>query len=211
MQKSDVDQALSDMRESDIAAEVERATVFDPDALNNAESALCEYGFDNEVQENFDSLVKYYCARQAGIARKGLCILGTVGTGKTFGMEFLMGTVKHSQELADLYQSNKPQFEFICFGDSYYHDYRNLFIDDLGAEATVVDYGTRIEVIEMIVSRRCAMFNRYGCKTFLTSNLTSKEIDERYGPRLFSRIREMCNIIIFTGPDRRGTGNEAYL
>lgn len=36
-------------------------------------------------------------------------------------------------------------------------------------------------------------------------------MSERYGPRLFSRITEICNVVIFDGPDRRNVGNESYM
>ena len=41
--------------------------------------------------------------------------------------------------------------------------------------------------------------------THLTSNLDAPELKQLYGDRLRSRLREMCNVLIFpaTAPDRR--------
>jgi DNA replication protein DnaC len=39
--------------------------------------------------------------------------------------------------------------------------------------------------------------------THLTTNLKPDEIEQAYGTRVRSRMREMFNVILLTGPDRR--------
>ena len=53
--------------------------------------ALRDYGFDSKVEANFDEIVRYRCAFRAGIAKRGLCLMGKVGTGKKMEMGFIKG------------------------------------------------------------------------------------------------------------------------
>ena len=48
-------------------------------------------------------------------------------------------------------------------------------------------------------------FVTHQMRTHLTSNLNAPELEQLYGDRLRSRLREMCNVLIFpaTAPDRR--------
>ena len=55
------------------------------------------------------------------------------------------------------------------------------------------------EIIEEVLFER----NIIRCKTFVTTNLTSVEISEKYAPRLGDRLPEMFNIIPWRGESFR--------
>lgn len=69
-----------------------------------------------------------------------------------------------------------------------------LGIDDLGKEpAEVLDYGNVMSpVIELIEFRYARQLF-----TFITTNLTGKEIRAKYGDRIADRFNEMLHIIVF--------------
>lgn len=75
-----------------------------------------------------------------------------------------------------------------------------LGIDDLGRESTeVVDYGNVLTpVIDLLEYR---YNNRLF--TFVTTNLTGKQIREKYGNRIADRCNEMFRMIVFKGSSYR--------
>lgn len=69
-----------------------------------------------------------------------------------------------------------------------------LAIDDVGTEpAEVVDYGNVIEPITELLEARYAR----GLFTLVTTNLTGKELRQRYGVRLVDRMNEMMHVVVF--------------
>lgn len=75
-----------------------------------------------------------------------------------------------------------------------------LCIDDVGLEPTeVLDFGNAINpVIEVLEHRyRQQLF------TFITTNLTPKEIREKYGDRIADRFNEIMKCIVYENPTFR--------
>jgi len=54
-----------------------------------------------------------------------------------------------------------------------------------------------------ILLKRYDFFIMYGMKTFITTNYNADDIELNYGDRLRSRLREMCNDLVYEGKDRR--------
>ncbi len=71
-----------------------------------------------------------------------------------------------------------------------------LILDDLGAEKRT-DWGE--EKIYMILDTRLAVKR----PLFVTTNLTESELEERYHPRVVSRLHQLCDWITVGGPDYR--------
>ena len=75
-----------------------------------------------------------------------------------------------------------------------------LGIDDLGTEPLVImDYGNEKTPIVDLLSMRYE--NRLF--TIVTTNLTPKQIRERYGERIADRFNEMMEVVIFKNPSYR--------
>lgn len=75
-----------------------------------------------------------------------------------------------------------------------------LGIDDLGTEPLVImDYGNEETPIVDLLSMRYE--NRLF--TIVTTNLTPKQIRERYGERIADRFNEMMEVVIFKNPSYR--------
>ena len=78
-----------------------------------------------------------------------------------------------------------------------------MLIDDLGTEpAEVVYMGNRVDVVRHILERRADDSSKL---TLLTSNIpmNAPVLGERYGDRVVSRLRQMCNYLEMSGNDKR--------
>ena len=75
-------------------------------------------------------------------------------------------------------------------------DDKILFLDDLGAEK-LTDFVRQITYF--ILNER----EQNELTTVITSNFSLKQLDEQIDQRISSRIAGMCEILKFTGDDRR--------
>lgn len=76
--------------------------------------------------------------------------------------------------------------------------------DDLGTEETIPDYGPRFDPVEKIISQRYMLKEKMPFSSLhISTNLSWKMMQERYGDRMVSRLKEMYNVITVEGTDRR--------
>ena len=66
-------------------------------------------------------------------------------------------------------------------------------------------YGNDCSVMAVILLSRYEFFHAFQMLTHITTNLNSTEIENRYGLRVRSRMRELFNLIAFPSstPDKR--------
>jgi len=74
-----------------------------------------------------------------------------------------------------------------------------LLIDDFGSEQIPSHYGSVVNIIGEIITRRYEA----NALTYLTSNLSIEEIKTVYGMRVYDRLREMVNDVLLLGESRR--------
>lgn len=143
---------------------------------------------------------------------KGLCLYGTTGTGKTKRFEFISEkigiTILTANDIVEaMISDGENSVNDMCKLDvkrwnNVPPHFFDLIIDDLGAEPTEqVIYGTRHNIIADIIEKRYRVFPQW--KTHISTNLTKKDMEERYEHRAFSRLNEMCVFFPMTGIDRR--------
>ncbi len=131
---------------------------------------------------------------------KGLWLIGNPGIGKTRIIEGAANNEKCPVKIfsmltvADSVQSD---------GEFKLGEFKKLLLDDVGSEQSVVNhYGTKInwlkDFIELYYAKR-----RSFSDLLVTTNCDFKEIEEKYGYRFRSRVREMFNVISLNGKDRR--------
>lgn len=140
---------------------------------------------------------------------KGILLVGPVGCGKTSLMNicrFLLPADKrhHIKSCRDV------SFEFMKDGHDIFHKYtrgsfyqqqfepKTYCFDDLGLESTMNFYGNQCSVMAEILLSRYDLFHSFNMLTHITTNLNSAEIEERYGIRVRSRMRELFNLIAFS-------------
>jgi DNA replication protein DnaC len=138
---------------------------------------------------------------------RGLLILGANGVGKTFIFNILSKINEMNQHFGNSFSfiSSHEVVEMFNINGSagIKHFYRGQrYFDDVGSEETGSHYG-KVEVFRNLLERRHSLFMTSRQKTFISSNLSRKEISDVYGTRVNSRINEMFNILYLGGDDRR--------
>jgi len=138
--------------------------------------------------------------------RKGILLSGPVGCGKTS----LMNIIRHFQPQEQRFvmkSCRDVSFEFIQDGYTVIRKYsilsfrydqpRTWCFDDLGTENNLKYYGNECNVMAEVLLSRYDLFVSRHMLTHITTNLSSSEIEEMYGERVRSRLREMLNLISF--------------
>ncbi len=69
--------------------------------------------------------------------------------------------------------------------------------DDLGAESTLKYYGNQCNVMGEILLSRYDRFIAHRMLTHATTNLSASELEDCYGNRVRSRMRELFNLVAF--------------
>lgn len=130
---------------------------------------------------------------------KGILLSGPVGCGKTSLMKLLRHVVPQLKPYRVVpcrnitFTFNKNGFETIQnYGENKYYCF-----DDLGVEPTGKHFGTECNVMGEILLSRYDLFTKFGIKTHATTNLNAKELEDRYGARVRSRLRQLFNLISF--------------
>jgi DNA replication protein DnaC len=137
---------------------------------------------------------------------KGIVLNGPIGCGKTS----LINLMRHFQPGADRFvikSCREISFEFIKDGYETIHRYSNrsftndkprvYCFDDLGIENNLKFYGNECNIMAEIILSRYDLFISRNLVTHLTTNLSASEIEQFYGNRVRSRMREMFNLISF--------------
>lgn len=149
--------------------------------------------------------------------KKGLFLVGNIGSGKTTLLKAFnvnqrgCYAVISCRKLTDMFVDQGPEILHTYSNllntakgfDNLYQDKLGICFDDLGTERQGKRFGDSANVMEQIILNRYDNPNAPWHYTHITANLTVDEIEEMYGSRVRSRMREMFNMIEVTGPDRR--------
>ena len=130
---------------------------------------------------------------------KGLLLSGPVGCGKTSLIKLLHFLVPHQRKYVVMPCRNIV-FAFNHLGYKTIEDYGEssfFCFDDMGVEPMGRHYGKDCNVIGEILLSRYDLFLETKLKTHATTNLNAEELEERYGNRVRSRMRELFNLIAF--------------
>lgn len=159
-------------------------------------------GFEVDA-ENEDAVryaLAWSCAHPTfnGDPGKGLMLIGHKGTGKTILMRALGKCIQPDLRFT-VVNTRKVTSAYNVDGDGGLVNYtsaRNMLFDDLGDERTGQHYGDKVEVMALVIQDRYELFIDQGIMTHFTTNLSAPQLLERYGDRVYSRLKHMVNSVI---------------
>lgn len=143
--------------------------------------------------------------------RKGICLMGNVGPGKTFLMESF-------QRFCQVLNLKDKQFKMVSTNDIYdriaasgnktvtmsRYFKGDYCFDDLGDEPLkYMDYGNEILYMIRVMTKRYEAYSRGKIFTYATMNLDVPQLRERYGERFYDRFKDMFNIVLMDSPSKR--------
>jgi len=139
--------------------------------------------------------------------QKGILLCGPIGCGKTALMQ-VMRSLCLPKWRFPVISCNRLALDFALVGHVIVEHYTipppcsmskpvTICFDDLGFESNTAHYGNSCNIMSQILPLRYELFMERGLLTHITTNLNALEIEERYGNRVRSRMRQMFNIIAF--------------
>lgn len=152
----------------------------------------------------------YYFGRDDrfdGDLNKGILLQGNFGVGKSFpficaaGMfspvAFEQDMMKSSNQLINLFQQDgadgvvKFQSGVFC-------------LDEICEVHDANNFGNKVNIVQQLIEIRYDLFIRKGTVTHGTTNFLNGDIiEQHFGGRVRSRMREMFNVFMIQGVDRR--------
>lgn len=133
---------------------------------------------------------------------KGLFMYGSCGRGKSIMINAIKTMfVAVGKQLPGFHASLLPDKSTIYDNRNYelYRKWKCAYIDELGTERMVNDYGEKFEPFNEIINKAEQELDIL----IISSNLSAVQFQQRYGDRTMSRINRLCKIIEFKGEDLR--------
>lgn len=128
---------------------------------------------------------------------RGLLVTGDAGCGKTQLMSAIRDWL-NSGTLNWMYCKEPKDINYMRYDDDAIKG--NVFVDDIGCEEIIREYGNIIDVVGDYIQR----YHYRGTGRFIaTTNLNSQQINERYGARCLDRLLEMCVVLKLNGKTKR--------
>ncbi len=173
-----------------------------------------EFKIHEEDHQTIYQLCLYFIKDEIGCAKfdidikKGILLSGPVGCGKTTLMKLMRHIVPHHR-CYEIIPTRNIVFGFNNLGYTVIEQYGNshfFCFDDLGVEPEGKHFGKDCNVMGEILLSRHELFTLSHSKcvtlslskgTHITTNLNADEIEDRYGNRVRSRLREMVNVLGF--------------
>lgn len=192
-----------------------------------AQERKVKFAIDEQNGKVVDALLRYFTndpqfvdlGKEQGekwSLRKGILLCGNVGTGKTTLMGLFSRNKKRCymlsdcSELVSIYNEEGSgvidmmgQYFPTVMNDARFFHQREVgrCFDDLGTETKGMHFGKSQDVLCEILESWYKKGD-YSC-VHVTTNLGAKELEQRYGTRLWSRMQEMFNFLWLDGVDRR--------
>ena len=164
--------------------------------------AQIDYEFAGVTDDDMPAEVAQWCdLAVAGERRSSLLLMGPTGTGKTYTALAVMMRLFEVTHLAPRVVTATNMFTSLMPGggatvDRYTTSTQLLVLDDLGASKIT---GWREETLLEVIDHRY----RHRLPTIVTTNLPGDEMAEVLGDRVVSRLRGMCDTVVFRNKDRR--------
>lgn len=165
------------------------------------EKRKCKVVMNDRLRDILPNLIKWFIRDKSSSysLNKGILMIGKTGCGKTtlfdcmkiMTRELKLITDFTRVDCVDIYEESKRNLTSI---DRYKSS--PFLFDDLGAEeSTVLTYGNATSVMASILDRRYKKYEGSGLITHMSTNLDDPEIIERYGERIYDRMKKMFEFV----------------
>lgn len=177
--------------------------------MDSISTILKSNGRTPEFDEHNKWLVKKMFKYAISDSKKGVLLLGDIGTGKSTLIRALNEFYKRTNQISKRFietSAIKITSKYTEVGDDVFellgnaYNY-NYYIDDLGLESDASYFGNKLDVLKNAILIRYDI--REKAKTFITTNLSINEIEQRYGKQVIDRLKEMCFFVKLEGTSRR--------
>lgn len=179
-------------------------------ALSEPEAALDAGGFMRSVcPVDFDAICA--AARKASAARKGVLLSGASGSGKTHAMRCLCPPPPpFPARTRWVHFERDHEVEWLGTGalEGEYAELDAIVLDDLGMEGERCSFGEWRDNVAKFFADFQRFVDRGNMvpRIFVTTNLSSVMISERYGDRVMSRLLSLVVPVKMSGRDKRVVG-----
>lgn len=127
---------------------------------------------------------------------EGLLLVGDVGRGKSILLKDVIPYLfkKFDNRVIKAYLATELAENYIALMKE-----RILLIDDIGVERKANDWGEKWVPFMFLMDNAEIKSNL----VFITTNLSSNQLSERYGTRILDRMLKLCKVIKFEGESLR--------
>lgn len=129
---------------------------------------------------------------------KGIMLIGNPGSGKTTILEIIQAITRKTPLTFRKHATTNIIDEFSKSGPEYLKQLKgNIFFDDLGFEKTAIHFGDKRELMQDVIFSRYDQMRGYDRSiSHFTSMMKWQDIEAKYGPFAWSRLKQMCNIFL---------------
>ena len=133
----------------------------------------------------------------AGNKGKGLFLYGNCGRGKSLLARYAIPAIirAFSRRIVTIVDCGTQQYEI----DEILRR-KLIVLDDVGVEVDRIDYGTRRNIVVEAINKSQ---DDPSAMLIMSSNLSGDAIRDRYGDRIYDRVKYLCHRIAFNGKSLR--------
>ena len=164
------------------------------------------------LTEYFAGALEFEARHDSYDLKKGLLIVGDVGTGKTRVMMLFKQLMAANKDITKHFKMESSRQVIrnytieggIVMNRLGKHSKDIICFDDLGLEEVNSKmYGNNANVMGEILLDRYDLFVYNNIKTYATSNLNADSLEGIYGERVRDRLKEMMNYVVIKGESFR--------
>ncbi len=182
---------------------------------------------DDFNRKEFNLLLHYFMndpefEKEGRSLKKGLCLIGSYGCGKTSMMKAFQNNPKqhyitmYVPKIFDAYKSAKDSDKQSVINqytepskipnipDNYFrHEKSGICFDDPLKEINANNFGETRNIFREITLARYDQKSSFKGLTHMTTNALMPQLTEKYGGDFVDRMKEMFNIIVFPNQESR--------
>jgi len=179
--------------------------------LRKAKKLIPEYKVSGSIESGIKKFARYLISGREG----GVRVSGGVGSGKTTFMKIWSEVLRGTDKYFKIVRCQDIVLEYKEYGDEVIEKYargitgvgevRYMF-DDFGDEDIISDYGVKVNVMRLIIDKKYWYLKNGVSKKYphFTSNISDKEICDKYGERISDRIVEISAMLVLNDKSWRG-------